>query len=201
VKCLPALLVSLLLAAAAPFASADWQLDRLVPGALFKGIHGLGFGPDGRIYVGSVMGQSIYRVDPETGAATVFAPPPAGLADDVEFAPDGTIYWTGFQNGLLMAQSPRQGPRVLASGLPGLNSLALDAKGRLFATQVFLADVLWEMDREGRRPPRKVMENMGGLNGFDFGPDGRLCGPLWFKGQVACIDVDSGALETVAECF
>jgi hypothetical protein len=27
------------------------------------------------------------------------------------------------------------------------------------------------------------MEKMGGLNGFEFGPDDRLYGPLWFKAK------------------
>ncbi|MFM7785352.1 MAG: hypothetical protein ACKPE6_12050, partial [Gammaproteobacteria bacterium] len=93
------------------------------------------------------------------------------------------------------------GFRVLASGLPGMNSLAMNAAGRLFATQVFAGDALWEFDPAGKQPPRKIMENMGGLNGFDFGPDGRLCGPLWFKGVVVCIDVDSAAMDVVAEGF
>lgn len=165
--------------------ATDWTLDHLVPGGPFKGIHGLGVGPDGLIYVGSVIGQTLHTVDPRTGATAVFVPPTAGLADDVEFGPDGTIFWTGFSNGTLNARSPGGGTRVIASGLPGLNSLAMDAKGRLFATQVFAGDALWEMDPTGEKPPRLVMKDMGGLNGFDFGPDGRLCGPLWFKHQVA----------------
>ena len=181
--------------------AADWKVDHLVPGGPFKGIHGLGVGPDGLIYVGSVIGQALHTVDPRTGATAVFVPPTAGLADDVEFGPDGTIFWTGFANGTLNARSPGSGTRVIASGLPGLNSLAMDAKGRLFATQVFAGDALWEMDPTGEKPPRLVMKDMGGLNGFDFGPDGRLCGPLWFKQQVVCIDVDAARLEVVAEGF
>lgn len=187
------------LVAGIPAARADWTLDRLVPGGPFKGIHGLGIGPGGLIYAGSVMGQTLHTVDPATGAVGVFVPPPAGLADDVEFAPDGTVYWTGFTNGMLHAKSPGSGVRVIARGLPGLNSLAMDAKGRLFATQVFAADALWEIDPAGLKPPRKIMEGMGGLNGFDIGPDGRLCGPLWFKGQVVCIDVDTTTIDVVAE--
>jgi sugar lactone lactonase YvrE len=181
--------------------AADWTLDPLVPGGPFKGIHGLGVGPDGLIYVGSVIGQTLHTVDPQTGKTGVFVPPTAGLADDVEFGADGTIFWTGFSNGTLNARSPGGGTRVIASGLPGLNSLAMDAKGRLFATQVFAGDALWEMDPAGLRAPRLVMQGMGGLNGFDFGPDGRLCGPLWYKHQIVCIDVDSARLEVVAEGF
>ncbi len=181
--------------------AAEWQVDHLVPGGPFKGIHGLGVGPDGLIYVGSVVGQTLHTVDPRSGKTGVFVPPTAGLADDVEFGPDGTIFWTGFSNGTLDARSPGSGTRVIASGLPGLNSLSMDAKGRLFATQVFAGDALWEMDPAGKKPPRLVMKDMGGLNGFDFGPDGRLCGPLWFKKQVVCIDVDTAAIEVVAEGF
>jgi sugar lactone lactonase YvrE len=194
-------LLAAALAISAGATAADWKVDHLVPGGPFKGIHGLGVGPDGLIYVGSVIGQALHTVDPRTGATAVFVPPTAGLADDVEFGPDGTIFWTGFANGTLNARSPGSGTRVIASGLPGLNSLAMDAKGRLFATQVFAGDALWEMDPTGEKPPRLVMKDMGGLNGFDFGPDGRLCGPLWFKQQVVCIDVDAARLEVVAEGF
>ena len=42
---------------------------------------------------------------------------------------------------------------------------------------------------------------MGGLNGFEFGPDDKLYGPLWFKGQVARVDVDKGELTVVADGF
>jgi sugar lactone lactonase YvrE len=45
------------------------------------------------------------------------------------------------------------------------------------------------------------MEKMGGLNGFEFGPDGLLYGPLWFKGQVVKVDVDKGDLTVVADGF
>ena len=45
------------------------------------------------------------------------------------------------------------------------------------------------------------MEKMGGLNGFEFGPDDMLYGPLWFKGQVAKVDVDKGELTVVADGF
>jgi sugar lactone lactonase YvrE len=187
---------------AAPTPSSDsrWELDTLVPGSVFRGIHGLAFGPDGHIYTGSVIGQAIYRVDPASGITSVAVPPPLGLADDIEFAADGTMYWTGFFNGSVYKLAPgSHTPTQLAADLPGMNSLALDNKGRLFATQVYLGDALWEIDTRGVAKPRLIQRDIGGLNGFDFGPDNRLCGPLWFKGQVVCIDVDSGATEVMTE--
>ncbi|HCI09526.1 MAG TPA: hypothetical protein DFK55_02010 [Alcanivorax sp.] len=42
---------------------------------------------------------------------------------------------------------------------------------------------------------------MGGLNGFEFGPDGHLYGPLWFKGEVVRVNVESGEMDTVADGF
>ena len=172
-----------------------------IPGHAFHGIHGITFDSEDRLYVGSVIGQSIYRVDSETGASEVWAGPPQGMADDLEFAPDGALVWTSFIVGKVHTRKGDGEIRELASGLPGINSLAFKQDGRLFATQVFLGDALYEIDLKGEKPPRKIIENMGGLNGFDFGPDGYLYGPLWFKGQVARVDVDTGELTVIADGF
>ena len=123
------------------------------------------------------------------------------MADDIAFAPDGTMAWTGFLTGDLYARKGDGPVKKLASGLPGINSLAFRKDGRLYATQVFLGDALYEIDVEGVKPPRKIMEKMGGLNGFEFGPDDMLYGPLWFKGQVAKVDVDKAELTVVADGF
>jgi sugar lactone lactonase YvrE len=123
------------------------------------------------------------------------------MADDIAFAPDGTMAWTGFLTGDLYSRKGDGPVKKLASGLPGINSLAFRKDGRLYATQVFLGDALYEIDVEGVKPPRQIMEKMGGLNGFEFGPDGMLYGPLWFKGQIARVDVDKAELTVVADGF
>src|SRR5438445_9147933 len=82
-----------------------------------------------------------------------------------------------------------------------MNSLAYRKDGRLYATTVFVGDALDGGDTEGVRPPRKIMQKMGGLTGFEFGPDDKLYGPLWFKGQVAKVDVDKAELSVVADGF
>lgn len=187
---------------AATSASADsWEVIRLVPGSAFHGVHGLGIDKAGHLFAGSVAGAALYEVDIASGTAKVAIPSPVGMADDIAFAPDGTMAWTGFLTGDLYARKGDGPIKKLASGLPGINSLAFRKDGRLYATTVFLGDTLYEIDVEGVKPPRQIMEKIGGLNGFEFGPDDKLYGPLWFKGQVAKVDVDKAELTVVADGF
>ena len=201
-------LSALLLGAAAcsttppPPPQAEYGEPAVVEGPLpYLGVHGLGIDPQGRLLAGSVVGQSLSLVDRESGAVSPFVGPPAGMADDVAFGPDGEVAWTAYLVGELRIRNAAGEIRTVASGLPGLNSLAYTEDGRLFATQVFMGDALYEIDRGGEQPPRKIIEGMGGLNGFEFGPDGHLYGPLWFKGEVVRVNVESGEMDTVADGF
>jgi sugar lactone lactonase YvrE len=178
-----------------------YEVTKLVPGSAFHGVHGLGIDKTGRLFAGSVAGAALYEVDRASGTAKIAIASPEGMADDIAFAPDGTMAWTGFLTGDLYSRKGDGPVKKLASGLPGINSLAFRKDGRLYATQVFLGDALYEIDVEGAKPPRKIMEKMGGLNGFEFGPDDMLYGPLWFKGQVAKVDVDKAELTVVADGF
>jgi sugar lactone lactonase YvrE len=178
-----------------------YEVTQLVPGSAFHGVHGLGIDKSGRLFAGSVAGAAMYEVDRANGTAKIAIPTPEGMADDIAFAPDGTMAWTGFLTGDLYSRKGDGPIKKLASGLPGINSLAFRKDGRLYATTVFLGDTLYEIDVEGTKPPRKIMEKMGGLNGFEFGPDDMLYGPLWFKGQVAKVDVDKAELTVVADGF
>src|SRR3954468_11418681 len=179
----------------------NWEVTKLVPGSAFHGVHGLAIDKAGHLFAGSVAGAALYEVDIAGGTAKVAIPAPVGMADDIAFAPDGTMAWTGFLAGDLYSRKGDGPIKKLASGLPGINSLAFRKDGRLYATTVFLGDALYEIDVEGTKPPRKIMEKMGGLNGFEFGPDDMLYGPLWFKGQVAKVDVDKAELAVVTEGF
>ncbi|MGB0537670.1 MAG: hypothetical protein ACPGJX_09905 [Alloalcanivorax venustensis] len=185
-----------------PPPQAEYGEPAVVEGPLpYLGVHGLGIDPRGRLLAGSVVGQSLSLVDRESGAVSPFVGPPAGMADDVAFGPDGEVAWTAYLVGELRIRNAAGEIRTVASGLPGLNSLAYTEDGRLFATQVFMGDALYEIDRSGEQPPRKIIEGMGGLNGFEFGPDGHLYGPLWFKGEVVRVNVESGEMDTVADGF
>ena len=99
-------------------AAAEWQRDWLVPGGPFRGVHGLIVGSDGQVRVGSVMGMTTYRVDPDSGRVETLMPAPDGEADDLELADDGTLYFTGFMHGTLTARHPDGKLEILARDLP-----------------------------------------------------------------------------------
>ena len=54
--------------------------------------------------------------------------------------------------------------RDLASGLPGVNSIAFTRDGkRLFVGQVFMGDGMWEIDLAGSAAPRLVASGQAAL--------------------------------------
>lgn len=187
-----------------PKRPAAWAAPEvLVAPSSFAGVHGLAIDAKGRLLAGSVLGNTLWEVDRQTGAAKVLIDAPEGQADDIAVGPKGELAWTNYLMGMLRYRENDSAPlRVLAKDLPGLNSLDFDRRnGKLYASQVFLGDALWEIDREGKQPPRLIKKDMGGFNGFEVGPDGLLYGPLWFKGQVVKIDPANGNLTVIADGF
>jgi streptogramin lyase len=187
-----------------PTRPASWAAPEvLVPPSAFSGVHGLAIDAKGRLLAGSVLGNTLWEVDRSTGAARILIDAPEGQADDIAVGPQGELAWTNYLMGMLRYRENDAAPlRVLAKDLPGLNSLDFDRKnGKLYASQVFLGDALWEIDRTGQKPPRLIKKDMGGFNGFEVGPDGMLYGPLWFKGQVVKIDPANGDMTVIADGF
>ena len=188
-------------ALAAPPPPQKYRQEVVVAGSPFQGVHGMAVDGKGHLLASNLLGQTVHSVDLGTGAVSTLVGPPLGGADDVTVGPDGSIYWTGYFSGRLMRRTPAGKTRILAKDLPGLNSLAFRADGRLYATQVGRGDALWEMDPAGKKPPRQILAGPGFLNGFEFGADDRLYGPLLLKGQVVRINVDTKAVEVVAGGF
>ncbi|HEY2873846.1 MAG TPA: hypothetical protein VGJ56_18115 [Reyranella sp.] len=196
---------------APPPAPREYDQRILVPGSWFHGVHGLAFNKDDQLFAGSVLGQTIYRVQVDAGEVDRFIEPPIGMADDIAFAEDGSMAWTAFLMGKVYL---RRGNKTIeiANGLSGPNSIAFTKDGRLFVSEVFLGDALYEIDIKNVDKPdfksiprnelRRVAEKLGGLNGFEINKDdGFLYGPLWFKGQAVKINIETGAVEVIASGF
>ena len=190
--------------ASPPSRPAGWGApEALVAPSSFTGVHGLAVDAKGRLLAGSVVGYSMWEVDRTSGAAKVMIPAPEGQADDIAIGPKGELAWTNYLMGMLRYRESDTAPmKVLAKDLPGLNSVDFDRKnGKLYASQVFLGDALWEIDVAGVAAPRLIAKGMGGFNGFEVGPDGMLYGPLWFKGQVVKINPADGAITVINSEF
>ncbi len=186
---------------------ASWSAPEvLVAPSSFSGVHGLAVDMQGRLLAGSVLGNNLWEVDRSTGAAKVLIPAPEGQADDIAIGPKGEMAWTSYIQGVLRYRANDTAPiRVLAKDLPGINSLAFDQRsGKLYASQVFLGDAMWEIDvadKPDRAAPRLIAKDMGGFNGFEVGPDGMIYGPLWFKGQVVKMNPANGAITVINSDF
>ena len=188
-------------ASAAP-ASDTHTIERLVPASPFHGVHGLAFDANDVLYAGSVVGQAVYRVDTRTGKVETVVGAPEGMADDLVFLADGTMVWTSISQNVVRARKGNGPIRVLAKDLASVNSINVrKTDGKLFVGQVFGGDGVWELDPQGVKPPRNIVKDPGGFNGFDIGPDGMLYGPLWFKKQIVRINPDSGEIKVIAEGF
>lgn len=188
----------------------EYNQHFLVPGSWFHGVHGLAFNKDDQLFAGSVIGQTLYRVQVDSGEVDRVVEPPMGMADDIAFAEDGTMAWTAFLMGKVYVR--RGNKTVEITGMSGPNSLAFGKDGRLFISEVFLGDALYEADLKNFDKPdfktipksdlRKVADKLGGLNGFEIHrDDGFLYGPLWFKGQIVKINIDTGATEVISSGY
>ena len=211
---LTAALLALAMAGSALAQSAapkEYNQQFLVPGSWFHGVHGLAFNKDDQLFAGSVIGQAIYRVQVDSGEVDRFIEPPTGMADDIAFAEDGTMAWTAFLLGKVYIRKGNKTIEV-ANGLNGPNSLAFSKDGRLYVSEVFLGDALYEIDVKNVDKPdfksiprndlRRIADKLGGLNGFEISKnDGFLYGPLWFKGQAVKINLENGAVEVIASGF
>jgi sugar lactone lactonase YvrE len=174
-------------------------LKVIARGGTIHGANGMMFDDNDNLHIASVAGREIVVMEPETGRVIDRLGVDSGVEspDDVAFGPDGSLYWTSFFTGEVGRLSP-EGVKTGQFVAPGVNPITFSDDGRLFVALDFLGDGLYEIDPELADPPRPIIASkpanpfpLGFLNGFDFGPDGRLYGPIWLLGMVVSLDVDS----------
>jgi sugar lactone lactonase YvrE len=178
---------------AGPAQAAAYQPPEvLVHGAQIHSPNGIKAGADGNLYVASVGEQAILVMNPDTGEIVRRLGPEVGIdgPDDLAFGPDGSIYWTDFFKGSVGRLAP-DGSTSSQMVATGVNPIIVAKDGRVFVALAFLGDALYELDPNLAAPPRLLAENLGGLNSFHFGSDGKLYSPVMDKGQVVRIDVDT----------
>jgi sugar lactone lactonase YvrE len=174
----------------------------LLRGARLHSANGIHFDPEGRLWVGSVIGRELVVLDPETGDVLERYGPENGVEtpDDVAIAPDGTVYWTAIFTGEVGRMGPDRVPRTQMVA-PGVNPITLSDDGRLFVALDFLGDGLYELDPTLTEAPRQILPEPGWMNGMDWGPDQLLYGPIWTEGRIVRVDPATGTITTAADGF
>jgi sugar lactone lactonase YvrE len=179
--------------------NVPFVLKEMVRGSPIHGANGVMFDAQDNLYIASVFGREILVMNPLNGKVIDRLGTGVGVEgpDDLTFGPDGSLYWTSIATGEVGRLSP-EGEKTGQFVAPGVNPITFSEEGRLFVALDFFGDGLYELDPDLTDPPRPIIvateENpfpLGFLNGFDFGPDGRLYGPLFAVGIVVSIDVDS----------
>jgi sugar lactone lactonase YvrE len=180
--------------------AGDDTVQLIAQGSPIHGANGINVDQNDELYVASVVSQTIFHLDKENGAVkqeysssdSILGP------DDLTFGPDGSLYWTDILNGQVGRRTP-DGIVTKQFVAPGTNPITFSDDGRLFVALDFLGDGLYELDPNLSESPRLILPELGWLNAMDWGPDGRLYGPIWSKGQVVRINVDTGDLEVVSD--
>lgn len=163
----------------------------LAPG-IKGGANGICFDKNDRLYIASVFGGAVHVMDTETGEILETLGDEEGVdgPDDVEFAPNGDLYYTDILQGNICRRDVN-GAVTKQHIETGVNSIAISNDGRVFVGMAVLGDALFEVDRNLKKPPRLISGPKGQFNGSDFGPDGRLYTALNRAGKIVSTDVDA----------
>jgi len=168
----------------------------LSQGSQLHSAFGIYFDGSDRLYIACGFGPEIAVMDPETGEILDRITTDVQGPDDLTIGPDGSLYWTDILTGEVGRLTP-DGVVTKQFVAPGVNPITLSGDGRLFTALALLGDALYELDPDLKNPPRLIAENLGMLNGFDFGPDGFLYSPVPFQGKIVRINVDTGEITPV----
>jgi DNA-binding beta-propeller fold protein YncE len=172
-----------------------------------KSTFGLAF-DDHRLWVTDFYAGQILGIDPENGSILKRYKGEDGVpegVDDIAIGPDGSLYYTGFNDGSIGRMSPNNVSVVIDGlGAPGAGPIAFSRDGRLYVGRAVIGDGLWEIDPKGENRNKPLMDTMGNVNAFAVGADGMLYGPrfgLGDKGALVRIDPNSKQISELVAGF
>jgi sugar lactone lactonase YvrE len=186
-----------------------YKSERLAADTPFPGVNGAAIGADGNLYVTHTGNGSITRIDLETMEPSTFVPPYGGafIVDDIASDRNGNLYATG-TTPLVgeVYRIDRNGVKtVIASGMAAPNGIAYnDRTDRLFVTECFQGNRVYEVDPEGAEPARLLLgeDEIAVPEGFDYDPDTQdLIIPDMGSGKILRVHPDTGSISTIAEGF
>ncbi len=186
-----------------------YRLSTVVKDTAFAGVNGATIGGDGALYVVHTGDGTTTRIDLKTLAATEFVHPYQGvwISDDITSDGKGTFYVTGTTPlvGEVYRIDAAGNKTVIARGLTAPNGIQFNRKtGRLFVTECFQANRVFELDPTGGKEPRLIVkaDTIPVPEGFDFDPDTNdLIIPDMGTGRILRVHPDTGAIQPIADKF
>lgn len=172
-----------------------------------RGCNGLIFGPDGALYVCQGGANTISRIEvpdkvtpgglrPYKKVVSTFVGPYHGVyvPDDITVDDEGNFYATSAITGEVYRIDSMGMKEVIARGLNGPNGINYDEEtGRLFMSECFWGNNVYELDPEGVTPPRLVTDQLYVPEGFDI-RDGKLVIPDFGTWWIVEVDMDTGVI-------
>ncbi|MFX1296989.1 MAG: SMP-30/gluconolactonase/LRE family protein [Promethearchaeota archaeon] len=171
----------------------------LVEPTPLRGCNGLVFGQDGALYVCQTSPNTISRITLHhryPSKVETFVGPHHGVItpDDITVDDKGNFYATSAIAGEVYKINPQGMKKVIARGLSGPNGISYDEEtGRLFMSECFWGNRIWELDPEGVAPPRLVNDTLFVPEGFDI-RDGKLVIPDLGSMWIVEVDMDTGVI-------
>jgi|WetSurSiteA1Bulk_404760.scaffolds.fasta_scaffold10710_1 sugar lactone lactonase YvrE len=153
----------------------------LAKGAPMHGANGLYFGPDGYLYIASCVGNEIIKMDPNSGRILDRIGPERGVLtpDDLTFGPDGSLYWTAILWGMIGKLDPQGNYSAVGNFGMGVNPITFSPDNQwLFSSRDFMGKGFFKVRPDGTGY-EELLPDLVNLNGFDFGPDNFLYGPIY----------------------
>ncbi|MFX1281443.1 MAG: hypothetical protein ACFFA3_18995, partial [Promethearchaeota archaeon] len=174
----------------------------LVEPTPLRGCNGLIFGQDGALYVCQTSPNTISRITlykRHAPRVETFVGPHHGVItpDDITVDDKGNFYATSAIGGEVYKINSEGMKTVIAHGLNGPNGISFDEKsGRLFVSECFWGNYIWELDPEGIAPPRFVSDALYVPEGFDI-RDGKLVIPDLGSYWIVEVDMDTGFITPI----
>ncbi len=166
-------------------------------------------GADGALYIVHTGSNTVTRIDLKTMKPSVYVSPAAGvfIPDDVTADGKGNLYITGMtpQVGEVYKVDKFGRKTVIASGLAAPNGIQFNRKtGRLFMTECFMGNRVFELDPNGVKPPRLMIKKnvIPVPEGFDFDrKTNDLIVPDLGTGRILRIHPDTAKITVIAKKF
>lgn len=152
------------------------------------------------LWIASIGGDQVLRVDRRTGQILARHHTTGAGPDDVAVAPDGSVWVTGFEGGILgrIADGTYEEVATLAAGINGID---VDDDGTVWVATMATDGQLWRVPAGGGSP-EAVASGLDMVNAFEVDPsDGTILAPAggFEAGWIARIDPADGSVTPVVE--